>query len=409
MKIGIAGPVSTESVAKHLAGDISSLPKGMAGAPLLGTLISALIARGHQVSAYTLDKALPPTLNPPVVAEGAGFSIYYGPYRPHSFRMNGGKPGRMADVFAVERVAIENAIRIDKPDVVHAHWTYEFSLAAIASGVPHLVTCHDSPLQVLRFMPNLYRLGRYMMARRVFRNARQISAVSPYLKDQVQRYARAPITVIPNPIPLILAEETPAQRITADRAAPNIAMVLNGWGTMKNPEPALKAFRLLRETIPNARLHLFGFDFGPGEKAQSWAQAQGIDDGIIFHGPTPHALLFSRLRTMDVLLHPALEESCPMALVEAMTLGLPVVGGDKSGGVPWVLGGGAAGVLTDVRSPEAICRALARILQDAAEYDRIVHSGLTRVQQLFVPNVVAQEYEKMYISAMATAHREARV
>lgn len=401
MKIGIAGPVSTESVAKHLAGDISSLPKGMAGAPLLGTLISALIARGHQVSAYTLDKTLHPSLNPPVIAEGVGFRIYYGPYRPHSFRMNGGKPGRMSDFFVVERVAIENAIRIDKPDVVHAHWTYEFSLAAIASGVPHLVTCHDSPRQVLRFMPNLYRFGRYMMARKVFRKARRLSAVSPYLKDQVQRYAKAPVAVIPNPMPLTLAEETPAQRITADRAAPNIAMVLNGWDTRKNPEPALKAFRLLRETIPNARLHLFGSDFGPGEKAQSWARAHRIEEGVIFHGPTPHALLLSRLRAMDLLLHPALEESCPMALVEAMALGLPVVGGDKSGGVPWVLGDGEAGILTNVRSPGAIGRALSRILQDAAEYDRIVHSGLTRVQQLFMPNVVAQEYEKMYVSAVA--------
>ena len=399
MKIGIAGPVSTESVAKHLAGDISSLPKGMAGAPLLGTLISALIARGHQVSAYTLDKTLHPSLNPPVIAEGIGFRIYYGPYRPHSFRMNGSKPGRMSDFFAVERDAIENAIRIDKPDVVHAHWTYEFSLAAIASGIPHLVTCHDSPLKVLRFMPNLYRLGRYLMARKVFKKARRLSAVSPYLKDQIQRYAKVPVAVIPNPIPFAVAEETPAQRKIADRASPNIAMVLNGWGALKNPKPAFEAFNMLRETLLDAKLHLFGFDFSPGEKAQSWAQAHGIDEGMIFHGPMPNVALLSKLRAMDLLLHPALEESFGMVLVEAMALGLPVVGGDKSGSVPWVLGNGDAGVLADMRSSGAIFRALSRILQDAAEYDRIVGAGLTRVQRLFMPDGVVKEYEKMYFSA----------
>lgn len=402
MKIGITGPISTESIAGHLAADISSLPKGMAGAPLLGVLISALIARGHQVSAYTLDKTLHPSSNPLVIAEGVDFRIYYGPYRPHSFGMNGSKPGRMADFFAVERAAIEDAIRIDKPDVVHAHWTYEFALAAIASGLPHLVTCHDSPRQVLRFMPNLYRLGRYMMARRVFSKAKHLSAVSPYLRDQVQRYARAPITVIPNPIPFSLAEEVPRRPAVGNRNSPHIAMVLNGWGTIKNPKPALKAFNMLRKTVPDARLHLFGFDFGPGGKAQSWAQSQGMDAGMIFHGPTQHALLFSRLRTMDLLLHPALLESCPMALVEAMAVGLPVVGGDKSGGVPWVLGDGEAGVLTDVRSPVAICRALSRTLDDAAEYERIVHSGLARVKQLFMPDAVAQKYEKMYMTAVAS-------
>jgi len=29
---------------------------------------------------------------------------------------------------------------------------------------PIPVTAHDSPVRVLRFMPNLYRIGRYLMA-----------------------------------------------------------------------------------------------------------------------------------------------------------------------------------------------------------------------------------------------------
>lgn len=404
MKIGIAGPIATDSVAKHLAGDISSLPTGMAGAPLLGTLISALIARGHQVSAYTLDKTLQPSLNHPIIAEGESFKIYYGAYRPHAFRTNRKDLGRMLDFFRIERRAIEEAIRIDRPDVVHGHWTYEFSLAAIASGFPHIVTCHDSPLQVLRFMPNLYRFGRYLMAREVFRKAKRLSVVSPYLKTQLERYASEPIAVIPNPIPFSLPEEFSTRRTIADRASPNIAMILNGWGGLKNPKPALEAFSILRRTIPGAKLHLFGFDFGSGEKAQLWALSRGMAEGVIFHGPTAHELLLCKLRTMDLLLHPALEESFGMVLIEAMALGLPVVAGDKSGGVPWVLGDGNAGILTDVRSPDAICCSLLRILQNATEYEEIVRAGRERVSRLFTPAVVAMEYEKMYLSAIASGN-----
>ena len=49
MKIGIAGPISTESIEDLIDGDITKLPKGTQGAPFLGTLIKTLIKNGHQI------------------------------------------------------------------------------------------------------------------------------------------------------------------------------------------------------------------------------------------------------------------------------------------------------------------------------------------------------------------------
>ncbi len=398
MKIGITGPISTESVSQHLGPDISSLPKGMGGAPLLGTLISALLDRGHEVSAYTLDTTLPPSLKEPIVVDGGrGFKIYFGPYRPYSFRPNHWRPGRMMDFFRIERHAIERAIEIDKPDVVHAHWSYEFALAAIASKRPHLVTCHDSPVQVLRFMPNMYRLGRYFMARMVFRKAKAVSAVSPYLKDEVSRFAKVRVEVVPNPTPLTLSQQRfSSESRTAGLSQPNIAMVLNGWDGRKNPAPALEAFAMLRQILPSATLHLFGRDFGSGEKAEAWTKARKMDVGVIFHGSTPHELLLAGLSKMHLLLHPALEESCPMSLVEAMSLGLPVVGGDMSGGVPWVLDYGSAGILTDIRSPEAICKAVLKVLSDVKLYEQYSHAGYERVRNVFSSDMIVSQYEELY-------------
>ena len=125
MKIGIAGPISTASVASLLRAQSGSVPVGRQGAPLLGTLITSLVERGHQVSAYTLDLDLPVTLTEPIMVDGTkGFRIYYGPYRRHSFRPNGWVRGRMMDFFAVERRFLRDAIKRDAPDVVHAHWAY---------------------------------------------------------------------------------------------------------------------------------------------------------------------------------------------------------------------------------------------------------------------------------------------
>lgn len=403
MKIGIAGPVATEDVVKHLGGNIASLPQGHTGSPAMGTLIAALIERGHQVSAYTLD-ATAPSLRQTLVAAGPSFKLYVVPYRPRSMRFNGKRLGRILDFFKEERDALQKAMVIDKPEVVSAHWTYEYALAAIASGIPHVITCHDAPAQVLRFMPNLYRLGRYLMAREVFKNGKRFTAVSDYLKNELQSYTKIPIEVIPNVAPTdFFKGPLIVHKPELDPDRPRVAMVLNGWQARKNPEPALRAFSLFRRRVPGATLHLFGYDFGKGEKAQIWAEREKISEGMVFCGSIAHDRLLAELNNMHLLLHPALEESLGMCLVEAMGLGLPVIGGDKSGAVPWVLEHGKAGILIDVRCAETIVQALVGIVKDKTRYIELSRAGQERVRRIFSPAAVADAYEKIYALAITEA------
>ncbi|MHB8392423.1 MAG: glycosyltransferase family 4 protein, partial [Acidobacteriaceae bacterium] len=162
----------------------------------------------------------------------------------------------------------------------------------------------------------------------------------------------------------------------------------------------IKAFALLRRLIPAAALHVYGADFGVSEKAQLWARSHRIDDGIVFHGSTPHDQLLLALHNMHLLLHPSLLESCPMSLIEAMSLGIPAVGGNQSGGVPWVLDYGAAGVLTDIRSPESMCQAMRQVLVDPQLYVRLAKTAIARAQTVFSPATVVAEYEKLYQSIL---------
>lgn len=407
MKIGIAGPIATEYVAQHMGTDISGVPRGFSGAPILGTLITTLIDMGHEVSAYTLDRALDPAHEPLLVRGNGGFRIYYCAYRPRSFAPNGRLPGRMLDFFQIERRALQRAIETDAPEVVHAHWTYEYALAAIATGIPHVITCHDSPVQVLRYMPNLYRLGRYFMARKVFHRAQAVSAVSSYLEKQVSKYTRVPITVVPNPLPATLATHTDRCATKNLRAGePRIAMILNGWGRRKNPQAALKAFYLLRQKIPQATLHLYGYDYGDGEHADIWAKKHGLRVNVTFHGSLSHKQLLSEIQQMDLLLHPAREETMGMAMVEAMVLGVPVIGGNQSGAVPWVLDYGNAGILTDVRSPAAMCQSMLDLFAKPERYQQLTVAGRSRALAEFSPTSVAERYLNLYQQAQEVQARK---
>lgn len=415
MKVGVAGYVATQSVAKWLREDPASLPHGFPGAPLFGTLIAALLERGHDVSVFTLSDDLHPGVHDPVIARGERLTVYYCPYRRHSFRPNGFGPsgfrpdgtprfgiylGRSVDFFRLERAAIGRAIAMARPDVVHAHWSYELAIAAIDCGFPYVITCHDSPLKVLKYFRNLYRLGRYLMALNVLKRATHLTAVSPYLRDEVATMAAAPIVVVPNALSSLLMDMGPRAPRQPHVDAPRLAMVSNGWIDLKNPKGGLAAFAIVRKSLPGATLHIYGAGYGPGGPAEEWARREKMDAAVSFHGELPHAQLLSALQTMDLLFHPSFEEAGSMIVTEAMALGLPIVGGQDSGAMPWLTGDGLAGIMTDVSKPAMLAAAVLDVIRDPARYQGFSAGGIERARAVFSADSVVRQYEAVYQHAI---------
>ena len=399
LHIGIAGPVASVDVAHLLDDPASPLPRGYAGAPLLGTLIGELLRRGHRVSAFTLSSDLPLDPQATVVARGPGFELHCCPMRPRAWPLNGHRPGRIVDLYAFERHGLERAIAQAQPDLVHAHWSYEFAWAALRSGLPHVVTCHDSPFVIARFQRDFrhgaYRWLRAGMAWHVLRRARHVTTVSPYMVGQVQPLCRVRVSVVPNPI----AQQAFARPRVAQPGRQRVLMVANGWDVRKNGQAALRAFALLAKRQPGVELRVFGHDHGEGETAQNWWRQSGLSGNVSFVGVVPHEQLLDEMTTADVFMHTALEESFGAVLAEALATGVPVVAGAASGAVPWVVGG--AGWLVDVMRPDDIARALHDLLIDVDESDRLGRIGRQRVRDLFSAEAVTTAYEREYASALA--------
>jgi len=396
MHIGIVGPIASADIVHLLDDDSLRLPKGYAGAPLLVCLIEGLLQRGHRVSAFSVSADMPLNRKASVTAGGKKFSISFCPMRPRAWQPNGWLPGRIVDFFGFERNALQHAIKREAPDVIHAHWAYEFALAALATKIPHVVTCHDSPYKVARLAScsrltvSAYRWLRILMARKVMRNSKCMTAVSPYMRDEIQALTTARIAVVPNPVDNLALALARHREVPV---VPRLAMVCNGWSDLKNPQPALLAFAELRISSPDAELHLFGHDFGPGETAESWCTQRRIENGMVFHGSLPHQRLLQSLAELDLLLHPSLEESFGVVIAEALTMGLPVVAGKSSGAVPWVVGGG--GHLCDVRSPEDIKKTLLSVL-DSKRYGRLSSEGMASARDRFSADQVIDQYLNLY-------------
>ena len=405
LHIVLAGPIAGDDIAGYLYPSelAKQLPIGYLGAPLMGILIGQLLALGHRVTGITTDSALSHKQGA-ITRQGPGFSFVVCPARPQAWRNNGWRLGRVVDLFSQERSLIRSAMLAARPDIVHAHWSYEFALAAIDQPAPHLITCHDAPAVVLRFTRSPYRALRYLMARQVFRRGNAFTTVSDYMARELAPALHAVPQVVANPVaPYVFAlgrdRQWPATR--------KVVMVCNGWNRLKNPEPALRGFALWRATEPLAELHLYGADFGPGERGQLWAVAHGMADGVHFHGRLPHLELVQRMAMADVLLHTSLEESFGVVLAEAMALGLPVVAGRHSGAVPWVVGTDDAGQtlcghLVDVVSPVFVSHGLIAAFDSA--YGSYSAAGRLQAVQRFSPTTVASTYTDLYATILETKH-----
>lgn len=404
MKIAIVGPFSGASLSGlfDFGTDSAALPVGYPGAPLMAVLARELVDRGHRVASITTDHhADNASLEPFRTFEADGLRAYFCPERKRGYRYSNGRWGRALDLFAYERQCLLQALRDFAPDVVHAHWTYEFAWAALDSSYPTVVTAHDSPAKVLRHMPDLYRALRYVMARRVLARAPVLTCVSPDLAHDLKAYTPTPVSVVANPVTSDILDGVGCAPACFDANA--IMMVQNGWNGMKNGVAALRAFQAARRTRASLTLDCFGVDWQPGGPAHRWAAAHSADAGVVFHGPVARAAILDRMHSATALLHPSRVEACSMVIAEAMSLGLPVIAGRDTGGVRWQLDDGRAGELIDVESVDDIARGLLHVISDRDAWERVSRQARHRAREFFAADRVVDRYLSIYASVTSVA------
>jgi len=403
MKIAITGQTSLRQLADLLDQPAAAIPRGLVGTPPLHE-IRGLLARGHDVSLVTLD----PDVTNEMVLHGDQLTVHVGPLRLRRAARN---------AYKEERQFVSAALRRCRPDVVHAHWTYEYALGALASGLPTMITARDAPFVVLRHhLPNprmgpllsqmpsaAHWLIRAAMAAVVARRAPRLIAISPYVEQhfrRVMRY-RGDITVVPNVLSTSLSPPLGGELIP-NKCAPGsgtaFITVLSSWSALKNGAAAIRAFAEARTRLTNSSLTMIGHGFGPGGPAERWAAERHIAVGITFVGPLPHELVLDALTRADILVHPSLEESYGMAIGEAQLVGVPVIGGASSGGVPWTLDYNQAGRLVDVRSSTSIAAAMVELALDSAAWSRLARAGADLVRRRHDPDRLIDSTEKLLIA-----------
>lgn len=388
MKIGVAGPVDMAPLMQFFKGE--TVPS-IYSFPLISAMILALKERGHEVTVFCGSEEIHETQ----WISGEGLTLCIAPRRKR----------RMAfDFYRLERHFLTAAMNQSDCDLIHAHWTYEFGAAAVACNKPYLVTAHDASLNILLFMlkPKIWRhwFFRVLLGIKTAHHAEHLSAVSPYVAQHIDRwfYPKNRVAVTPNGIHEdVLSGMDGAGCKTRN---PIICSVLTGWGKMKNPKPALKAFAKIRQQYPSVIYKMYGGGYEKEGPAHQWARMRGLDQGVEFCGRVSYEQLLQEVRRSTVFLHPALEESFGMSICEAMALGVPVVGGAESGGVSYVLHEGAAGVLVNVKSPSSISDGVLGLLHDDKKRRQVAECGRDFARENFTVTKMMDRYEAAYAAIL---------
>jgi glycosyltransferase involved in cell wall biosynthesis len=147
-----------------------------------------------------------------------------------------------------------------------------------------------------------------------------------------------------------------------------------------------------------AELLLVGGDWrasGYPADVRALARRLGVDDSITFedHRGDVGAIL----STADVLVLPSFAEARPRTIIEAMTLGIPVVA-TSVGGVPSLVEDGRTGLLVPAGDAAALGSALGRLVRSPELRGRMGDAAARHAANEFSAARTAQQYLRLYRS-----------
>ena len=107
------------------------------------------------------------------------------------------------------------------------------------------------------------------------------------------------------------------------------------------------------------------------------------------------------LNQSAVLVVPSQTEGVSRVAMEAMTLGIPVIGSDIPGNRR-LIEDGKNGIIVPVKNPTAIAEAIDRILSDEEHYKSMSDEAKEFIAKNHSASALVHEYERLYEELMLT-------
>jgi glycosyltransferase involved in cell wall biosynthesis len=313
------------------------------------------------------------------------------------------------DLIALARMV--QLVRQLQPDVVHTHMAKAGTVGRLAAricGVPLIVHTYHGHVFHSYFSPGKTRI--FLTIERVLGLAtHRIIVVGDGQRDEIASYGVAPLSKLES-IPLGL-ELSPFLRADVARGAlrcelglgPEVPLV----GIVARLVP-IKAHEVFLEAATRIRASLPAVQFlviGDGERRQELerlAQKLHLTASVRFLGWRRDMLCV--YADLDVVGLTSLNEGSPVALIEALAAGRPVVS-SSVGGVPEVVIHGQTGLTVPAADPAVFAAAVLTLLEDRPLAEKLGAAGRQHVYPRYDSSRLVDDVRKLYLRELATRRR----
>ena len=290
-------------------------------------------------------------------------------------------PAAKAAVFAEACCRMTEMMRKDRPDLVYVHMSYRGSFVraralqriALRFHVPFVMHLHGSEFE------DWYRSLRpekQGQVREFLGNCRSVVVLGEHYRDSIQSICPgAPVEIVHNAVEL-------PDRTTDLNNTGNRILFLGVLIRRKGVEDLLRAFAIAK--LKKWRLVLAGS--GPEEESlKKLAQELGIADRTDFPGWIDGERKRELLEFSQILALPSYNEGLPIAILEAMSFGLPVIS-TTVGDIPACIRNGENGILVSPGDTDALARALSVLTSDEKMWRKYSRNARNTIEADFDEN-----------------------
>ena len=282
-------------------------------------------------------------------------------------------------------------------DVVEAPlWNGEASSWDGLAGTPlvtRLVTPVFTSMKILESPP---ALELEELERRQCLASTCLAAISTAIGELVvSHYGLQSSVLVHAPLGIRIPNAIPSPRSTVPRL-----LYVGRLERRKGISDLLAALPAVLKNCPSAVVDLVGQDTGQGPRGLTYAALADemldpdVRSRVTFHGFVPKERLASFYARASVFVAPSLYESFGLVYLEAMSLGVPVVGTDV-GGVSEIVDD-TVGRLVAAGDPGALALACTHLLQDSTLALRLGTVARARVRERFSESAMAASTVRLY-------------
>ena len=308
-------------------------------------------------------------------------------------------------------VRLTRFLRQHPVDIVHTHRYKDTILGALAAkwtGVRHVVrTMHGLSEPLAGWTRAKFQAYEVLDKLTLWCAADRIIAVSRRMADTLKTsgYKPASVTYIHNGVALSQLRPTRSREEVRRELGITPRTILIGTAGRLSPVKAhdclLRAAKLILREERHAKFLIVGDGPLRGELI-ALAEQLGVRHECLF--PGARADVYDLIAAMDVFVLPSLAEGIPMALLEAMALGRPVVA-TAVGGVPEIVTHRSNGLLIDPGDEAALATACLDLAVDRTRAQAIGGCARETIEEAFSHETngraVVETYREI-VSAPAT-------